>query len=199
MISLAKLKENQNLVCFKDVATFIIEKSKMENEDANEGEVIIKTAAKLIKAEIVNQRFNAEDYPSKYDIEHHEKSLVPLLHLFMNEVTSDELKQSSIGQTITKVIGTRFYIPPLLFGLGIELDHKFGSKWLTNELFKLGFCISPSEITRFKQSVMVNNDSNVEVVLNGSLLSGRQTMSITMSALWMGRTLFMGWASSRLG
>ena len=82
MISLAKLKENQNLVCFKDVATFIIEKSKTENEDANEGEVIIKTAAKLIKAEIVNQRFNAEDYSSKYDIEHHEKSLVPLLRLF---------------------------------------------------------------------------------------------------------------------
>ena len=56
----------------------------------------------------------------------------------------------------------------MLFGLGIELDHKFGSKWLTNELFKLGLCISLSEITRFKQSVMTKNDSNVEVVLNGS-------------------------------
>ena len=108
-----------NLVCFKDVARFIIEKSKTENEDANQGGVMIKTAARLIKAEIVNQRFNTENYPSKYDIEHHEKSLVPLLRLFMNEVTSDVLKQSSIGETITKAIRTRFYIPPLLFGLGI--------------------------------------------------------------------------------
>ena len=80
---------------------------------------MIETTARLIKAEIVNERFNTENYPSKYDIEHHEKSLVPLLRLFMNEVTSDVLRQSSIGQTITKAIRTRFNIPPLLFGLGI--------------------------------------------------------------------------------
>ena len=109
----------------------------------------------MIKAEIVNQRFNTEDYPSKHDIAHHEKSLVPLLCIFMNEVTSDELKQSSIGQTITKAIRTRFYILPLLFGLGIELNHRFGSKLLTNDLFKLGFCIDPTETIHFKQSVMV--------------------------------------------
>ena len=56
----------------------------------------------------------------------------------------------------------------MLFELGIEIGHKLGSKWLKNEQFKLGFCISPSEITPFKQSVMANNDSNVEVVLNDS-------------------------------
>ena len=56
----------------------------------------------------------------------------------------------------------------MFFGLGIEIDHKLGSKWLTNEQFKLGICISPSEITPFKQSVMANNDSNVEVRLNDS-------------------------------
>ena len=61
------------MVCFKDVARFIIEKSKTENKDANEGEVI-KTAAKLIKAEIVNQKFNTEDNQCKYDIEHHKKA-----------------------------------------------------------------------------------------------------------------------------
>ena len=42
----------------------------------------------------------------------------------MQELVSDELKQSSIGQAIIKAIKTRCYIPPLLFGLGIELDHK---------------------------------------------------------------------------
>ena len=61
------------MVCFKDVARFIFEKSKKENEDANEGEVIIKTAAKFIKAEIANQKFNTEDNQCKYDIEHHER------------------------------------------------------------------------------------------------------------------------------
>ena len=105
-IIISQTEGKPNLVCFKDVARFINEKSKTENEDANKGEVVIKTAVKLIKAKIVNQRFNTEDYPSKYNIEHHEKNLVPLLRLFMNEVTSDKLKQSSISQTLTKAIRT---------------------------------------------------------------------------------------------
>ena len=28
---------------------------------------------------------------------------------------------------------------PIPFGLGVELDHVFGSKWLIEELFRLGF------------------------------------------------------------
>ena len=74
-IIISQTEGKPNLVCFKDVARFIIEKSKTENEDANEGEVILKTTVKLIKEKIVNQRFNTEDYPSKYDKEHHEKKL----------------------------------------------------------------------------------------------------------------------------
>ena len=56
-----------NLVCFKDVANFIIEKSNREKENTNlsECEIIVKTAAKLIKAEIRAQKFNTEHYPIK--------------------------------------------------------------------------------------------------------------------------------------
>ena len=64
-IIISQTEGKPNLVCFKDVARFIIEKSKTEKEDANEREVIIKTAAKLIKAKILNQRYNTEDYPPK--------------------------------------------------------------------------------------------------------------------------------------
>ena len=32
-----------------------------------------------------------------------------------------------------------------LFGLGVELDHVFGSKWLVNELARLGFSVSYDE------------------------------------------------------
>ena len=54
-----------NLVCFKDVANFIIEKSNKEKEkgNASECEIIVKAAAKLIKAEIKAQKFNTEYYP----------------------------------------------------------------------------------------------------------------------------------------
>jgi len=34
------------------------------------------------------------------------------------------------------------------------LHHVFGSKWLINELFKLGFSVSYDEVTRYKQSVI---------------------------------------------
>ena len=43
--------------------------------------------------------------------------------------------------------------PPLLFGLGTEID-MFGSRWLIDELFNLGFSVSYSEIQRFKQAVV---------------------------------------------
>ena len=56
----------------------------------------------------------------------------------------------------------------MLFGLGIEVDHLFGSKWLTNELFKLGFSISPTEITSFKHSVISHEEGSVETLLQGT-------------------------------
>ena len=41
-----------------------------------------------------------------------------------------------------------------MFGLGVELDHVFGSKWLISELSWLGFCVSYDEVDRYKQSVI---------------------------------------------
>ena len=35
----------------------------------------------------------------------------------------------------------RSCIPPLLFGLAIEADHKFKSRWLIDHLHKLGFSV----------------------------------------------------------
>ena len=55
-----------------------------------------------------------------------------------------------------KAARPRSVIPPLLFGLGVEMDHVFGSKWLINELSRLGFSISYDEVTRYKQSVVKN-------------------------------------------
>ena len=75
-----------------------------------------------------------------------------LLQVLVPSVT----KQVSIGQRLLKAARPRSVIPPLLFGLGVEMDHVFGSKWLINELSCLGFSISYSEVTRYKQSVVKN-------------------------------------------
>ena len=45
-----------------------------------------------------------------------------------------------------------------MFGLGIEVDKVFGSRWLLTELSRLGFFISYDEATRYKQSVICNEN-----------------------------------------
>lgn len=73
------------------------------------------------------------------------------MKLFLNVFTKSEVKHESIGQCIVKATIPN-KIPPLLFALGVEADHLYGSRWLNDELNKLGFAISYSEVTRFKQA-----------------------------------------------
>ena len=44
------------------------------------------------------------------------------------------------------------------FALGVELSNQL--RWLLCELNRLGLCISPDEVTRFKQSVI--QDENID-------------------------------------
>ena len=54
-------------------------------------------------------------------------------------------------------------LPPLLFSLSVELDNLFGSRWLTDELFKLGFGISYNEVLKFKQACVINKSNALEL------------------------------------
>ena len=80
------------------------------------------------------------------------------LHKFLQVLIGPKIKQNSIGQTIVYSTRPRSVIPPIPFGVGIEMDHIFGSKWLINELLQLGFSISYGEGNRYKQSVTENNN-----------------------------------------
>ena len=55
----------------------------------------------------------------------------------MKALVPNEVEQASIGQAIIKAVKPTSYIPPLLLGLGVELDNLFASKWLINELSHL--------------------------------------------------------------
>ena len=76
------------------------------------------------------------------------------LRTFLKMLGLPELKQNSIGQSIIQAAWPRSVITPILFGLGIEMDHVFGSKWLISELAHLGFSITYDEVVRYKQSVI---------------------------------------------
>lgn len=51
---------------------------------------------------------------------------------------------------------------PILFGLSVDVDHVFGSRWLIDQLNRLGFCVNMDEVTRYKQSVMENDSCDTE-------------------------------------
>ena len=53
---------------------------------------------------------------------------------------------------------SRSVLCPILLGLGVEMDHTFGSKFLVYELAKLGFSVSYDEVIRYKQSVVLATD-----------------------------------------
>jgi hypothetical protein len=157
-----EMEGRSNVVCLRNTADFHITDKWYTGRkvDSNEEAMrIIETAAKLILGDIRSKEYDLEFYPGNEDIETLSRGtdwVPPFLRLFLETMIKDPLRQVSIGQSIVNVIRPRSSIPPILFGLGVELDHVFGSKWLLNELSSLGFCVSPEEVLRYKQSVTEN-------------------------------------------
>ena len=56
---------------------------------------------------------------------------------------------------------------PVLFGLGVQLEKSFGSKWLVNHLQRLGYSISYDEVLRYKHSAVETSRTLAEVVDDG--------------------------------
>ena len=66
---------------------------------------------------------------------------------FMETLVKKELKQVNLGQTLVNAVKPQSSLSPFMFGLGIEVEKVFGSKWLLTELNRLGFSISSDEVT----------------------------------------------------
>ena len=99
-----------------------------------ETECIIKTAVQLIQAQIREAEYNLGSYPSNDEINNVNncsRTKIPqLLQTFLSTIVSSELKQIGIGQCIMQAAQPRSVMMPILFGLGVEIEHIFGSKWL---------------------------------------------------------------------
>jgi len=62
--------------------------------------------------------------------------------------------ENNFGHKIVQASWLRLVIAPIMFGVGIEIDHVFGSKWLINELSHLGFSINYDEVVKYKESII---------------------------------------------
>ena len=70
----------------------------------------------------------------------------------METAIKSSVKIASIGQCIVQAVRTRSAIS---FVVGVEVAHKFGSRWLVDQLTRLGFCVTYEEVQRYKQSILL--------------------------------------------
>ena len=158
-IFFANVEGRENVVCFKNMAKYIINEKWQSSRDSMEdkAEWIVSTAAKIIRDGIREKIYDCKSYPANEDIASISQSSqwVPHhLQTFLKLIVISEVKQNSIGHAIVQASRPRSVIAPIMFGVGIEMDHVFGSKWLINELSHLGFSISYDEVVKYKQSVI---------------------------------------------
>ena len=141
------------------MANTIINDKWYEDRNSNvddKAKRIVTAAAKLIKLHIKEKKLQYRLLPVNRRRKQLKRS--SYLYLFMETLFPCELKQSSISQYILKAVKPRSIIPPILLGLGVELDHVFSWRSLINELYKLGLCMSYREIAKFKQEVVANQN-----------------------------------------
>ena len=159
-IFFAEVEGCGTVLCFKSMANCIVnDKWYAERKKNMEEEVerIVLAAAKIIRAEIRESKYDSNLYPTNEDIANVKKGRewVPHhLQTFLKTIVHSELKQNSIGHAIIQAARPRSVITPALFGVGVEMDHVFGSRWLVDQLSRLGFSISYDEVNRYKQSVI---------------------------------------------
>ena len=156
-IFFAEREGRKNVICFRDTVSMIINDAWYDDrkkDSRDEARRIVKAAAKILKSEIRDTSYTTEFYPRSDDIAKGKEWLPNLLRMFLEDIIPSEIKQASVGQSIMHAARPRSSLPPILFSLGVGLDHAYGSKWLVNHLAKLGFSISYNEVTRYKQSVV---------------------------------------------
>ena len=150
------MQGKENVLCFRDMlnckigSTWHTDKMDIIQDEADR---IVTTACKKIRAEIRNTVYDIDCYPTESELKSPEKGLDILprtLRLLLTGLIPNSIQTASIGQCIFKAAKPRSIIPPILLGLGVEMDHNFDSKWMINELAKLGFSVNYDEVNRYK-------------------------------------------------
>ena len=150
----------EKIVCLDNAIKAIINNAWYEhrNRDPEEEKFrIVKLAAKIISAEIKALNVNKDAYPSENsiaDLEEGKRFMPETLQAFLRTIIKSPLKQNSIGQCMVYANRPMSSLPPVVFGVGVETAHVMGSRWLVDQLARLGFSISYEEVTRYKQSIL---------------------------------------------
>jgi hypothetical protein len=74
------------------------------------------------------------------------------------------LKKAAVGQCLMQMVKARGFMPPILFGLGVQLQHQFASRFLIDTLNNLGFSISYTEVMNFLRSAAFANKDIIKQI-----------------------------------
>ncbi|KAJ8402846.1 hypothetical protein AAFF_G00361600 [Aldrovandia affinis] len=130
-------------------------------EFGDEKTQIIKTALKLICNDIATIDLDPKSYPTAHSMTDiaSQLALVPeSLQMFLRPIVKTDERVAIWGQNFIKAYRPRSGVLPYQMGLAIQLDHRFGSKWMLNKLHRLGYTESYSETQSYKYYFL--NDRN---------------------------------------
>ena len=155
-ILFAAVSGRKNVVCFRNMADWIINDQWHDNKWQNgddEAKRIIETATKIIKNELKEFLQSNPCYPSIDNVKI--GWISDHLRLFFSSFIHSELKVETIEQCFMKVTMLRSVMPHMLFAIAVKPNHMSALGWLNTQLFSLGFAESYNEVIRFKQGLLI--------------------------------------------
>ena len=145
-------ERRSDVLCFKDATATII-REHQENNEGDEKTKIIKSALKFIQNDIALANLDSDFYPSvnsMVDLDQHLELIPESLKLLLKPLLKDDKRVALWGQNIIRISRPRSGVLPLPMRYALQFDHRFGSKWLIDELHYHGFCESYNEVANYK-------------------------------------------------
>ena len=157
-LTISEINGNADVVTLKKTASRILHsfyRKQKSADSADESLRLVKTAAALIRSDIMAMNFDRSVYPdfSNLSVESQFSCLPVTLQTLLSEVIKGKnsaLKMASIGQSIIQASRPNTCIAPLQVGLAVQLHKTFASRFLVSTLHKMGFCASYAEVNNFQ-------------------------------------------------
>lgn len=146
-------ERREDVICFRDRTSNILREHHANVESGDEKTQIIKTALKLICNDIATIDLDGKSYPnveSMTDIANQLTLIPDSLHTFLRPIVKTDERVAVWGQNFIKACRSRSGVLPYHMGLAIQLDHRFGSKWMLNKFHQLGYTESYNEVLNYK-------------------------------------------------
>ena len=139
-----------DVVCLRDRMNEILREHHSQEDNEDEEMKIIKTAGKLILNKCKTMKLDKNKYATLEEMEKPYPNLPPELTCFLSFFLKNPDLVDVWGQNFVKAVRPKSGVLPFQLGLAVQLDHKFGSKWLTNRLHYLKLAESYDELQNFK-------------------------------------------------